>query len=82
MQLAENWMKISSMHGLFSEDMGIETALKLLSLQPDTVEVEVLEKEVIKEKIVTEIVTQQVEIDKPGMVPKSELEKAKVTEFL
>jgi hypothetical protein len=71
MQLATNWDKLQSMHGLFSEEIGINSALKLLSVQPDTIDVEVIETEVIKE-VVTEVIK---EIERPNTVPKSEVEK-------
>ena len=43
--LAEN--VATSQH--FKDDMGLESALQLLSIQPDTIDVEVIETEVIKE---------------------------------
>lgn len=60
MKLARDWEKIT-VHGNFSEDMGYDAALKLVTLQPETIDVEVIEtvkeveKEVVKEKVVTQV---------------------------
>ena len=47
-RIAEKWEKIRTSSD-FSDDIGLKSALKLLSIQPETVDVEVVEKEVVKE---------------------------------